>query len=418
MCKTFLSNRKTTLVPALALVSCLGGTALAADVDQDGIDDAVERSLLARFTPQLRFTTGEQYRPMDARQYIQWSELQSDGEKGKGVLIRNSMLLSSPGAVLSDDNNITKNFEIRVNRFLSPMDSVPQPGQWARHGWDWSDVMQRKNVGLYGHVVPIKLTTPQTDFVNCRKPGDGVARDTVLCGIDGTSGRTDQYYKVEYWQFFGYNGVGKPFDLGDHEGDWCSVQVVVDAQTQSLVQVHHFFHGRIAAYDVRKFPNFVIIEGGNAREYRGPAFPMDVSATWHSGLIADAQNRQAHSRAQDNLVRIARDPGTGQFTHPVVYVERGGHEFWPTNAWGFQDSPEHNGDDAQHRYIAATPPNLGEVEHPLNETPDAHLILQYNGRWGAYSRKNSPPQGPALHDNWTWPVHSSVRWQLPTEMGF
>ena len=41
------------------------------------------------------------------------------------------------------------------------------------------------------------------------------------------------------------------------------------------------------------------------------------------------------------------------------------------------------------------------------------------GLWGAYNRKNLPPQGPALHDNWTWPTQSRIRWQIdPRRLGF
>jgi hypothetical protein len=77
----------------------------------------------------------------------------------------------------------------------------------------------------------------------------------VLCSIDGSITPPAGYYKIEYWQFFGYNGVGKPFDIGDHEGDWTTVEVVVDASTLQIIQVHHFFHGHIAAYDLRKYPS-------------------------------------------------------------------------------------------------------------------------------------------------------------------
>ena len=65
----------------------------------------------------------------------------------------------------------------------------------------------------------------------------------------------------------------------------------------------------------------------------------------------------------------------------------------------------------------APPPNLGEVEAPLSEVPEALIVLRYNGRWGAYGRKNDPPQGPALHNGWTWPGSSAIRWLLPKDLG-
>jgi hypothetical protein len=95
------------------------------------------------------------------------------------------------------------------------------------------------------------------------------------------------------------------------------------------------------------------------------------------------------------------------------------HEFWPSPYWEVTGAQKHGGDDQADSYLAATPPNLGEVEHPLNEEPLAAVIMRFNGYWGSYSRelpgvfKNNPPPGPALHYNWTWPAASSIRWQLP-----
>lgn len=407
------------LLLVLSLAASVSVAQSGGDVDQDGIPDALEHELLARFTPLLRFSNDggeEQYRPMDAIQYITWSELQSVGDEGQGVLLDNAAL-KDPRRLLSMGTDVTSTPAFRnTDRYLHPLADVPHKGgNWARYGYAWNDVMANRNVGLYGHVVPFVAKAPQTDFLMCEQRIQPQGRDRVLCTID--AGRAPgRYYKVEYWQFFGYNGVGKPFDLGDHEGDWCSVQLIIDAANLAIVQVHHFFHGHIAAFDLRKFPTWVPLLGNNVREYRGPSWPAQVNLTWHKG--ADAQNNEADRFAQNNVVQLAADPLTGLFTHPVVYVEHGGHEFWPTAAWSFQDSPSHNGDDRAHTYFASAPPNLGEVEHPLQETPYADVILRYNGRWGAYAKRNDPAQGPALHSNWTWPAQSSVRWQLPKDLGF
>jgi len=319
--------------------------------------------------------------------------------------------------------------QFRPDRFLNPLESVPQPGNWARHGWAWPDVLARRNVGLYGHVVPFRATQPQTDFLQCsrsRTPSD-TNRDYVLCEIDLDPQNPKTYYKVEYWQFFGYNGVDKPFDLGDHEGDWTSVQVIVDAGTLAPVQVHHFMHGYRAGFDIQPRQctingtwgpcvYTVTLEGGRVREYRGRNYSFPVDFYWHK--TRDNDNAASAMTAQNNVLRMMQDPVTGEYSHPVVYVEHGGHEFWPTERWSMQDSPNHNGADAAHSYLAAPPPNLGEVEAPLAETAEATIVLRYNGRWGAYSRQNDPPQGPALHNGWTWPASSSIRWLLlPQKMG-
>jgi hypothetical protein len=398
---------------------------VSADLDRDGMPDALEKRLLARFTPYLRFSNDggeEQYRPMDALTYVRWSELQTNGDEGKGIIVSNGKLIVNPESVLGSQTNITTTIEFRHDRFLNPLADVPTSGgNWARHGYSWPDVLASRSIGLYGHVVPFRATPPQTDFLQCSRSHtpSSTNRDSVLCDIDIDPHSAKNYYKVEYWQFFGYNGVGKPFDFGDHEGDWTSVQVIVDSVTLDPVQVHLFAHGYRFGFDLQpgRLRSTVDLNGGAVREYHGQSWPSDVDFYWHKTLIADARNDRSALVSQNNVLRMMRDSATGQYTHPVVYIEHGGHEFWPTERWSYQDSPSHNGNETAHSYLAAPPPNLGEVERPLSEAAGAVIILQYNGRWGAYSRQNDPPQGPALHNGWTWPASSSIRWHLNKDLG-
>ena len=214
------------VLPLTAIIHAQGqGPAPNLDNDRDGIPDRLETQLLARFTPYFRFSLDggeEQYRPMDALNYVRWSELQNVGDEGKGVLIANSalsqnpnMLLSQGSSLLCDSHTDTKtcsaSMQFRKDRFLNPLADVPrQGGNWARHGWAWADVLARRNVGLYGHVVHFRATPPQTDFLQCSrsKTASDTDRDWVLCDIDLDPRNPRSYYKVEYWQFFGYNGVG------------------------------------------------------------------------------------------------------------------------------------------------------------------------------------------------------------------
>jgi hypothetical protein len=105
------------------------------------------------------------------------------------------------------------------------------------------------------------------------------------------------------------------------------------------------------------------------------------------------------AHAQNNVVRILAEKGKTTHDHPVVYVENGSHEFFPTQAWKFYGAPNHNGKGFH--YLAATPPNLGEIDHPLSETSMGAVITRYNGYWGTYGFHNTPPQGPPLHSEWT-----------------
>lgn len=395
------------------------------DNDADGMPDSLETLLLARFTPYLRFSLDggeEQYRPMDALNYVRWSELQTRGDEGQGVIVPNGTLYPNPAAVLGQGSDILAVKQFRSDRFLNPLADVPQRGgNWARHGYAWADVLLQRNVGLYGHVVPFQATRPQTDFLQCFKSRTPIHnnRDFVLCDIDLNPNAIKTYYKVEYWQFFGYNGVDKPSEIGDHEGDWTTVQVIVDSTTLEPVQVYHFAHGYRFGFDLQpgRLRSTADREGGAVKEYHGQAWLRSVDFTWHETSDDRVLNDHSALNSQNNVLRMMRDPSTGKYTHPVVYVEHGGHEFWPTEGWTYQDSPNHNGKDTAHSYLTAPPPNLGEVEAPLAEVAEANIVLRYNGRWGAFSRKNDPPQGPALHNGWTWPASSSLRRQLPKDLG-
>jgi hypothetical protein len=252
---------------------------------------------------------------------------------------------------------------------------------------------------LYGHVVPVRLCDPNYfDF------------NHVLNGSD--DGKT--YFKIEYWQFFGYNNAHQS-QIADHEGDWTSVQLLFDPETDKLISVFHFAHGLDfrfnfnAVIDVRHLSN----NDGPVDEFRGYNYNTHIDLVFHD-LDFEAKKNDWQN-AQNNVVRMFRDSVTGEFSHPVVYIENGGHEFYPTEDWNFYLAPSHNG--KSHNFLTNTPPNLGEVEATLEETAAAGIILKFNGYWGTWSRKNSPPPGPALHKNWTWPESSKIRWELKN-LGF
>jgi hypothetical protein len=130
-------------------------------------------------------------------------------------------------------------------------------------------------------------------------------------------------------------------------------------------------------------------------------------------LVIDASNGTslAGTYTSDNELLFYKDPITNEWSHPVVYVEKGSHEYYPTKAWFVSTCPNHDGDG--YSFLANTPPNLGEVEHPLTETPYSEIILQYSAKWGCSAGKfNSPPSGPSLHSEWTYPASSTIRWLL------
>ena len=363
------------------------------DSDQDGIPDPTEALLLTKFRPYFLFSKirfSKQGRsfgrdefnlPMDPIEYLRHSRLR-DGSDADAKVIRPwgafaaepSQLLAvdcSPGmppsfSWFSTPGACASNLVLRRDRGKYQLDV----DNHYRHGFNdrdrgglerqWKAVDTARNIGLYGHVT------------------------------------RDQYgqYQIEYWQFYGYNETDAPFDVLDHEGDWESVKLVVGGTyPYKILAVYHYVHGKTIGFQMGPAQAVTI---GNFVEWHGPNFAK--YGTDHFDLYSKA------GRAQNNLVRLycTNLKYSGSCTHPMVYVEYGGHASWPSPYWGFVGAPDHGG-DSPHRFIAATPPNLGEVEHPLS--PEAEIIVRFDGLWGAYTGTGATnPPGPSLHKSWSWPA--------------
>jgi hypothetical protein len=358
------------------------------DNDQDSIPDQLEDILLARYRPYYRFSQDggqESFLPAGAIWYIQHSDLIVDGEEDSDVAMPRTMLAAHPELLLSGFSLHKANF-LRPALKHSDLIRNPRRTDWHiniyndfRHGEPLFDVLFRKNVGLYGHVT--------------RLGGD---------------------YLVEYWQFFAFNTPDKVGDFGDHEGDWCTVQLQVNPSDtgHEIRTVTHFMHGLHQSFHLtlphRTFAARPLAPDLQVEELQGQNFFRDFEAF--------AVGASASAHMNDNILRLVKssDPGD-DFLHPAVYIENGTHEFWPSEYGSFEAMPKHGGDG--YRFLTAPPPNLGEVEHP--RTPLSGVIMQYNGRWGAFSRSlgsfdTSPPPGPALHLEWHWPTGSALRAFIPT----
>lgn len=337
------------------------------DKDEDGIDDAKEEELLKRFRPYYKFSKKgdkhENYRPSDAIYQLRWSQLKnSDWPPGSEPdTVKNcgdekeSYHITPPKRILDcldGKLDLLKNSK-KTSYYLNISDS-------KRKGPEWPDAIAHAP-GLYGHVV-----------------------------------KSGNLIKIEYWQFFGYSG--QDVTGGDHEGDWCTLQLYYDPATDKLVKTEHWAHGKGIAFDLTKTKNIVDL-GNNFFEYRGPNYNSDPGSLHWDYKKAKEQPRYP-SGFQNNTVRFYK---INNELHPVVYIERDAHEFWPTEHGSFPFANEHNGNGTS--YLVAYIPgkiNLGEIKNPLSE--EAEIILRYNGFWGCYHHKgNDPPPGPTLHCQWTFP---------------
>jgi hypothetical protein len=168
--------------------------------------------------------------------------------------------------------------------------------------------------------------------------------------------------------------------------------------------VMHYSHALEVRFTLARAtaPATTILRNGEAFQVlQGPHQIPGLRVTRAFG--ADDACAPAPFIAQDFALELAQDPGNGLYTHPVAYLERGSHEPWPTSGWDYIGAASHDG-AGPHHFLVSAPPNLGEVGFPNPDFPAARLVLEYNGRWGAFgAQSGDPAQGPPLHDNWIYP---------------
>jgi hypothetical protein len=383
------------------------------DVDNDGLDDQFEHAVLERYRPFFKFSKpklhdkiaegrlpnddSEPYPPIEFADYMKFSQVVRTPDNT--ALCGNCQVLLQPNTFAGGDLSGVLNVSVNAadtctsdNGTPHCLSDITQNARKTRYAFhpvnmptfeqpDMDHAVQVGNMGLYGHVVPYTQNTPQDDVSS-----QGKIR-TYFAANDPR--RLRRLIKVEYWQFFPKNGGVVP-----HQADWDTVQLLIDLDSPSLspcqnglqrglgliLMVMHYHHGDESRFD----------------------FGQCAGSTPAAGLPGITEFRGADGTSKVQLFQDA----SGNLTHPVVYIEYATHEFWPTTEGSETLTPNHNGDGTS--FLTAAPPNLGEVESPLNEYAHAKELMRFNGYWGACCIVNWSPPGPALHTEWTWPASSSV----------
>ena len=191
---------------------------------------------------------------------------------------------------------------------------------------DWDRALAAKNVGVYGHVVPVS--------------------NAIL---------------VQYWMFYGWSSADAPFNIADHEGEWELFEVELDPNEPQNVNMMK----RAAWY----------AHGGGPSQWDPAHGSLPILASGATLLGTLPTMPQAH---------------------PPVYVESGSHGSWPAFVDnGIPGTGKNRGNG--HSYTPQNVTNVGEAYRPRLGT---EVILQFNGRWGAFSRFNASPEGPVLQSQW------------------
>jgi hypothetical protein len=419
----------------------------------NGLSSANRQQLMKDYAPLFLYSfdhgSDEEYAPISVVPFLSGSTLESSLPNGN---LTNATLQSTPLAILnpvpsaaSPAGTITAmQAALPAELYVTPLPNSVQKGT------AWATVMssQNPNVGLYGHVTLLDLQHFQSD-ADTNLPAQFAER----YGCTPQASCSAQIIKIEYWQFFGYSHdyqgtLDSDIDSDtDHSGDWCTVQVYVDASWwqspqpgKAILAVYHYLHGIQVGFDMAQVsaaPTAVTVptrpsnESGNtymAEEYHGPNFGESVEFSikakgiWFPIGGPDMTTEKAH--AQNNTVQLAAEDvsrvivggplGSGEaphpvpvlmsYQHPVVYVEWGGHEFWPTPGWSIYGASKHDG-TGQYSYFGSLPVDLTfdrDPLHPLvNAPPDVRLVTSFAGYWGAKGG-GGPPQGPPLHLQWYW----------------
>ncbi|HKO81694.1 MAG TPA: hypothetical protein VJU78_14920, partial [Chitinophagaceae bacterium] len=278
------------------------------DNDLDAIDDREEKRLLDKYTPFFKFSkegnSGEAYRPTDVLTYIRGSRLiTGTDEDDDDVQVNNADLAAVPNKLFFTLHTTIPPVSTNLNSYVEkvPTSYYIDPTDEVRAGSSWDECKTKRNIGLYGHVVPYNQSTGQKDV-----------HDLYM--------RTNKtYYKIEYWQFFGYSANNPNRSFADHEGDWTTIQLIYDPHPgvgeDTIVTVFHYAHGNEFRFDMSAKTGETI--SGTIKEITGPnaRFNPDINLAKLTPNL-DLVKSDDFDQAQNNIVRFKQDPVTLQFTHP------------------------------------------------------------------------------------------------------
>jgi len=344
------------------------------DADQDGIDDALEDRLLEAFSPYYLFAKGEKNLPSDPLYQIRHGQvLMANPLAIDNLTFNNPIVVENctgltrdPGKILSCTQPPADLFRIHAAMTVAlDLDDTlrSDPGNGRKKDWKY---LRHHPAGLYGHVTPV---------------GNG-------------------HYKIEYWQFFPYSTTAN----GGIEGDWKVLELWYNPSTRMLEKICHSVADKKLCMDLTRSRPVAL--GDEFYEYQGNHYtptPTPISATSAERYPAAYQN---------NAVRFYRAPdGT---MHPLVYLQRGSHDFWPTPSGSVAgERPKHAGKGAA--YLTkpdARRINLGELSHPRPDMADPQaIVLRYAGSWGRNTfRTMRRSFGPPLQCDWQLAPGETSEW--------
>ncbi|MEC0226577.1 Vps62-related protein [Paenibacillus alba] len=312
-------------------------TFAATDADQDGIDDAVEQTLLAQYAPKLYLHPSEDNKLSSVDWYLQ----------------RVTMRFHHDGGC-SDDQIIAFNAVTQTN--LS---------QQAHQTKNWICSHSGSNI-----LSSQARNTRADEGFFLQPPNDNGFDKTVYLGSASSDWRTYAHvkpssvlaggYDLQYWFFYPYNDSPSVAGLDfNHEGDWEHVTVTVNS-SQQFVSAYYSAHN------------------GEGKDYTSAQLQF---ATKDGAIATDSQKL------------------TNDYKHPVVYSAVGTHASYPTagqQSRGVLPSDYTGAGDSFNTYYNVV--NVGELSHPLNGQAFINYAGLW-GEIGE-TDISTGPAGPAFQSAW------------------
>jgi hypothetical protein len=168
-------------IPRQRFATAATSVEIAPDADSDGISDILEQQLLTQYAPLMLFSrdhgSEEKYRPIDVIDYLAASTLVSKQKSSPSdptipniPSLDNAVLQKSPTAILGPEvtqpNNdcilTADHCDARIATYRTvtmPLQLFVSPSDRAKQGSSWEHVLSQGNVGLYGHVVLVPVSS-------------------------------------------------------------------------------------------------------------------------------------------------------------------------------------------------------------------------------------------------------------------
>jgi len=224
--KTFLFSHETPRRPwRLGAGTLLGlvlaaGSALGADADGDGLDDAFEDELISRFAPVVKLYPDDEYRPASVEWYLARVRMRYDhaGCEDCQILDLGSVNLTTLLAQAHEEKTAvlcTHNGNYHYSRSGAPDES---------------------------HRTDFFLQIPNNADEETTRRGSLAAAKCYAHARKAPIIHHPSFIDVQYWFFYPYNGPIDSTDLFAHEGDWEHITVRVDEDGQTIHRIYFAAH--------------------------------------------------------------------------------------------------------------------------------------------------------------------------------